>query len=151
MVKDINYKKPSGFFRELGMRNSDAKLIIRKLKWEGDKFSVDIDTMYRVFLYTVHRNTGLACHSLLQWTTFCQNSLLWPVFGGPEWHGSYLHWHDKAVIKKTIKVFIFLVLMYRYKSWTMKKAECEELMLSNCGAGEDSWESLGQQGHQISP
>ena len=28
---------------------------------------------------------------------------------------------------------------------------CEELMLSNCGAGEDSWEPLGLQGDQISP
>ena len=26
----------------------------------------------------------------------------------------------------------------------------EELMLSNCGAGEDSWESLGPQGDQTS-
>ena len=24
----------------------------------------------------------MVCHSLLQWTTFCQNSLLWPVFLG---------------------------------------------------------------------
>ena len=24
------------------------------------------------------------------------------------------------------------------KSWTMKKAECEELMLLNCGVGEDA-------------
>ena len=30
--------------------------------------------------------------------------------------------------------------MYRCESWTIKKAE--ELMLSNCGAGEDSWVSL---------
>ena len=30
------------------------------------------------------------------------------------------------------------------------KTETEELMLSNCGAGEDSWESLGQQGDQTS-
>ena len=27
----------------------------------------------------------------------------------------------------------------------------EELMLSNCGTGEDSWESLGQQENQTSP
>ena len=31
---------------------------------------------------------------------------------------------------------------------TIKKAEPEELMLLNCGAGRDSWESLGQQGNQ---
>ena len=31
-----------------------------------------------------------------------------------------------------------------------KKAECQKLMISNRGAGEDSWESLGQQGDQTS-
>ena len=30
------------------------------------------------------------------------------------------------------------MLMYRCESWTIKKAEHEELMRSNCGAGEDS-------------
>ena len=33
--------------------------------------------------------------------------------------------------------------MYGCKSWTVKKAECEELMFLNCGVGEDSWESPG--------
>ena len=39
-----------------------------------------------------------------------------------------------------VRDLVFPVLMYRYDSWTIKKAE--ELMLLNCGAGEDSWESL---------
>ena len=34
----------------------------------------------------------------------------------------------------------------RCESSTIKKAECWELMLLNCCIGEDSWESLGQQG-----
>ena len=40
--------------------------------------------------------------------------------------------------------------MYGCESWTTltNKAEHEELMLSNYSAGEDSWESLGQQGYQ---
>ena len=40
---------------------------------------------------------------------------------------------------------VFPVVMYGYESWTIKKAECQELMLLNCGVGEDSWESLGLQ------
>ena len=48
----------------------------------------------------------------------------------------------------TVKAMVFPVAMYRCEGWTIKKAE--ELMLSNCGAGEDSWESLGQQGDQTS-
>jgi len=31
-----------------------------------------------------------------------------------------------------------------------RRLSAKELMLSNCGAGEDSWESLGQQGDQAS-
>ena len=37
-----------------------------------------------------------------------------------------------------VKAMVFLVVMYGYESWTMKKAEREELMLLNCGVGEDS-------------
>ena len=40
--------------------------------------------------------------------------------------------------------------MYGCESWTIRKLSGEELMLSNCGAREDSWESLGQQGDQTS-
>ena len=37
---------------------------------------------------------------------------------------------------------VFPVVMYRCESWTIKKAEHWRMMLLNCGAGEDSWESL---------
>ena len=37
------------------------------------------------------------------------------------------------------KAMVFPVVMYGCESWTIKKAE--ELMLSNCGVGEDSFES----------
>ena len=37
-----------------------------------------------------------------------------------------------------VKVMVFPVVMYRYESWTIKKAESQELMLLNCGAREDS-------------
>ena len=37
-----------------------------------------------------------------------------------------------------VKVIVFPVVMYRCESWTIKKAEHRELMLSNCGVGEDS-------------
>ena len=35
-----------------------------------------------------------------------------------------------------VKAMVFPV--YGCESWTIKKAECEELMLLNCGVGEDS-------------
>jgi len=47
-----------------------------------------------------------------------------------------------------IKAMIFLVVMYGWESWTIKRLSAEELMPLNCGAGEDSSESLGLQGDQ---
>ena len=37
-----------------------------------------------------------------------------------------------------VKAMVFPVVMYGCESWTVKKAELEELMLLNCGVGEDS-------------
>ena len=37
-----------------------------------------------------------------------------------------------------VKAMVFPVVMYGCESWTTKKAECKELMLLNCGVGEDS-------------
>ena len=46
---------------------------------------------------------------------------------------------------------VFPVVMYGYESCTIKKAECQKIDALNCGVGEDSWESLGQQGDPTSP
>ena len=37
-----------------------------------------------------------------------------------------------------VKAMAFPVIMYRCKSWTVKKLSAEELMLLKCGVGEDS-------------
>ena len=50
-----------------------------------------------------------------------------------------------------VKTMVFPVVMYGCKSWIVKKAEPEELMLLNCGVGEDSLEYLGLQGDPTSP
>ena len=50
-----------------------------------------------------------------------------------------------------IKAMVFPVVMCGYKSWIfLKKLNTKELMLSNCGAGEDSSEFLGPQRDQTS-
>ena len=49
-----------------------------------------------------------------------------------------------------VKAVIFPIVMYGCESWTIKKAGSHELMHLNCGAGEDTCESLGQQGDQTS-
>ena len=47
-----------------------------------------------------------------------------------------------------VKAMFFPVVVYGCESWTVKKAD---LMLLNCGVGEDSCESLGLQGDPTSP
>ena len=37
-----------------------------------------------------------------------------------------------------VKAIVFPVIMYGCESWTIKKAECQKLMLLTCGTGEDS-------------
>ena len=36
-----------------------------------------------------------------------------------------------------VKAMVFPLVMYGCESWTVKKAEHEELILLNCGVGED--------------
>ena len=37
-----------------------------------------------------------------------------------------------------VKAMVFPVVMYRCESWTVRRLSTEELMLLNCGVGEDS-------------
>ena len=61
---------------------------------------------------------------------------------------SILKSRDITLLTKVrlVKAMIFPVVMYGCESLST-----EELMLLNCGVGEDSWESLGLQGDPTSP
>ena len=37
-----------------------------------------------------------------------------------------------------VKAMAFLVVMYGYGRWTLKKVECQRIDALNCGVGEDS-------------
>ena len=50
-----------------------------------------------------------------------------------------------------VKAMVFPVVKYGCESWTVRKAEHEELIILNCGVGEDSCESVGLQGDPTSP
>ena len=39
---------------------------------------------------------------------------------------------------RLVNAMVFPVVMYRYESWTIKKANSQELMLLNCGVGKHS-------------
>ena len=66
---------------------------------------------------------------------------------------SILKSRDLTLPKKVClgEAMVFPVVMYGCERWTMKKAEPKELMLLNCGVGEDSSESLRLQGDPTSP
>ena len=49
-----------------------------------------------------------------------------------------------------VKAMVFPAVVYGCESWTLKNAEHERIYVLNCGAGEDSCESLGQQGDRTS-
>ena len=53
---------------------------------------------------------------------------------------SILKSRDITLLTKVhlVKAMVFPVVMYGCESWTVKKADAEELMLLNCGVGEDS-------------
>ena len=53
---------------------------------------------------------------------------------------SILKSRDITLLTKVhlVKAMVFPVVVYGCESWTVKKASAEELMLLNCGVGEDS-------------
>ena len=53
---------------------------------------------------------------------------------------SILKSRDITLLTKVrlVKAMVFPVVVYGCKSWTINKLSAEELMLLNCGVGEDS-------------
>ena len=68
------------------------------------------------------------------------------------WQTANLKVRDITLLTKVrmVRGIVSPVVMYRCESWTIKKAECWRKMLLNCGVGENSWETLGQQGDKAS-
>ena len=66
---------------------------------------------------------------------------------------SILKSRDITLLTKVclVKAMVFPVVMCGCENWTVKKVECWRMDVLKCGVGEDSWESLGQQGDPTSP
>ena len=66
---------------------------------------------------------------------------------------SILKSRDITLLTKVhiIKAMVSPVVIYRCERWTIKKTEHQRIDAFKCGAGEDSWESLGLQGDPTSP
>ena len=50
-----------------------------------------------------------------------------------------------------VNAIVFPVFMYGYENWTIKETEHQRIDVLKCGAGEDSWESLGLPGNPTCP
>ena len=52
-------------------------------------FSIISFCLFKLFMGSQDKSTEVVGHSLLQWTTFCQNSPPWSIhLGWSSWHGS---------------------------------------------------------------
>ena len=53
---------------------------------------------------------------------------------------SVLKSRDITLLTKVpiVKAMVSPVVMYRCECWALEKAECQRMMISNCGVGEDS-------------
>ena len=53
---------------------------------------------------------------------------------------SVLQSRDIILLTKILiaKAIVLPIVMNRFKSWTIKKVECQRINALNCGAGEDS-------------
>ena len=65
---------------------------------------------------------------------------------------SLLKYKDITLLTKVhiVNSMFFSIVMYGCESWTINKTERRRIDALNCGAGEDSLESLRQQGDQTS-
>ena len=70
----------------------------------------------------------------------CSHEIRWQLLLGRKAMtdpGSVLKSRDITLLTK-VKIMVFPVVTYNCESCTVKKSEHQELMPSNCGAGEDS-------------
>ena len=73
-------------------------------------------------------------------------------YGQPKQHiKKQRHYFANKVKVCLVKAMVFPVVMYGSESWTLWQLSAKELILLNCGVGEDSWESLGLQEDPTSP
>ena len=77
-----------------------------------------------------------------QWKQWLTVTLIWSLLGRKVMSNldSILKSRDITLPTKVrlVKAMVFPVVMCGCESWTVKKAGTKELMLLNCGVGEDS-------------
>ena len=124
---------------------------VQSLGWkdspgEGKGYPLQYSGLENSMDYTVHgvtkSQTRLSDFLLTPWKE---------SYDQPRQHIENQRYYTLPTKVHLVKVMVFPMVMYGCESRTVNKAEPEELMLLNCGVGEDSWESLGLQGDPTSP
>ena len=87
------------------------------------------------------------CYQVVTWFCYQDDGGLVPWV----WKCSFLTNFLNSLKRKSINysLNVWSCMDVRVELW--RKLSAEELMLLNCGVGEDSWESLGLQGDPTSP
>ena len=145
----------------------ELKSLLMKVKEESEKADLKLNIQKTkimasgpITLWQIDGKTWKQCQILFSWPP---KSTQMVTAAMKSWHlllqriamsnlDSVLKSRDITLPTKVciVKVMVFPVAMYGCESWTVKKTEHKTLTLSNCSAGKDSWESLGQQGYQTS-
>ena len=75
------FRSISSFFLELFLHWSPVAYL-GTTDLGSSSFSVLFFCLFMLFMGLLSKNTEVVCHSLLQWSMFCQNSPPWPIHLG---------------------------------------------------------------------
>ena len=105
--------------------------------WAPNDLGVPVSVSYRfAFSYcswvSQGKNAEVACHSLLQWTTFCQTSPPWPV---------HLGWPHRAWLSfiELDKAVVCVIMLTRFL-WLWFQCVCP--LMPSCNTYHLTWVSL---------
>ena len=111
--------------------------------WQIEREKVDIVTDF-LFLCSKITADGDCIHEIRRWSILERKAMI-------NLNSVLKRKHITLPTKICIaKATVFPVFMYRCVLNHKRRQSAEELMLFDCGAGEDSWEYLGLQGDQTS-
>ena len=161
--RNINNLRYSDEMTLMAEHEEELKSLLMRVKEESDKaglrFSIQKTKIMAFFLITLWQTDGEKVEPVLgsQITVDgdCSHQIKRRLLLGRKTMtnlDSVLKSRDIILPTKVpvVKAMVFPVVIDECNSWTIKNLRDEELILLNCGVGEDSWESLGLQGDQTS-